>query len=153
MTPEQRLEQLGITLPIICKPRGNFDAWILDGALLYLSGNGASLRQQITTVPKVGREISTQQAQDYAREVGLHLIAHMHQALGDLSRVRRIVKVFGMINAAPDFMEHTEVINGCSDVLVQVFGALGRHSRSAIGVSSLPRGFAVEIEAVVAIKD
>jgi enamine deaminase RidA (YjgF/YER057c/UK114 family) len=85
--------------------------------------------------------------------VGLHLIATMQAALGDLSRVRRVVKVLGMVNAVPDFMQHTEVINGCSDLLVEVFGDAGRHARSAVGVGSLPRGFAVEIEAVVSIKD
>ena len=77
----------------------------------------------------------------------------MRAALGDLSRVRRVVKVLGMVNAVPDFMQHTEVINGCSDLLVEVFGDAGRHARSAVGVGSLPRGFAVEIEAVVSIKD
>lgn len=77
----------------------------------------------------------------------------MQAALGDLSRVRRVVKLLGMVNAVPDFMQHTEVINGCSDLLVEVFGEAGRHARSAVGVGSLPRGFAVEIEAVVSIKD
>ena len=77
----------------------------------------------------------------------------MQAALGDLSRVRRVVKLLGMVNAVPDFMQHTEVINGCSDLLVEVFGDAGRHARSAVGVGSLPRGFAVEIEAVVSIKD
>ena len=107
----------------------------------------------MATVPKVGREISAAEARDHAREVGLHLIATMKAALGDLSRVRRVVKVLGMVNATPDFMQHTEVINGCSDLLVEVFGDAGRHARSAVGVGSLPRGFAVEIEAVVSVKD
>ena len=101
----------------------------------------------------MGREISTDEARQHARDVGLHLIATMQAALGDLSRVRRVVKLLGMVNAVPDFMQHTEVINGCSDLLVEVFGDAGRHARSAVGVGSLPRGFAVEIEAVVSIKD
>ena len=152
-TPEQRLQQLGLVLPTVSAPRGNFDAYVLDGHTLYLSGKGSPLRNDMAVVPKVGREISTDEARQHARDVGLHLIATMRAALGDLSRVRRMVKVLGMVNAVPDFMQHTEVINGCSDLLVEVFGEAGRHARSAVGVGSLPRGFAVEIEAVVSIKD
>lgn len=151
--PEQRLQQLGLVLPAVTAPRGNFDAYVLDGNTLYLSGKGAPAREDMVTVPKVGREISATEARDHAREVGLHLIATMKAALGDLSRVRRVVKVLGMVNATPDFMQHTEVINGCSDLLVEVFGDAGRHARSAVGAGSLPRGFAVEIEAVVSVKD
>lgn len=153
MSPEQRLAALGLALPTVTAPRGNFDAWVLDGHTLYLSGKGSPLREDMDSVPKVGREISTAQAREHAREVGLHLIATMRQALGDLSRVQRVVKVLGMVNATPDFMQHTEVVNGCSDLLVEVFGEAGRHARSAVGVGSLPRGFAVEIEAIVRVKD
>ena len=153
ITPEQRLQQLGLMLPAVTAPRGNFDAYVLDGHTLYLSGKGSPLRNDMAVVPKVGREISTDEARQQARDVGLHLIATMRAALGDLSRVRRVVKLLGMVNAVPDFMQHTEVINGCSDLLVEVFGDAGRHARSAVGVGSLPRGFAVEIEAVVSIKD
>jgi enamine deaminase RidA (YjgF/YER057c/UK114 family) len=153
MTPEQRLQQLGLSLPAVTPPRGNFDPWVLDGTTLYLSGKGSPLRQDMAAVPKVGRDLDVAQAQAHAREVGLHLIATMKAAVGELSQVRRIVKVLGMVNAVPDFTQHTEVINGCSDLLVAVFGEAGRHARSAVGVGSLPRGFAVEIEAVVALKD
>ena len=153
ITPEQRLEQLGIVLPTVSAPRGNFEAYVLDGDMLYLSGKGWPLREDMATVPKVGREITTADARDHARTVGLQLIATMQAALGDLSRVRRVVKVLGMVNATPDFTQHTEVVNGCSDLLAEVFGDAGRHARSAVGVGSLPRGFAVEIEAIVAIKD
>lgn len=152
-TPEQRLQQLGLTLPPVTTPRGNFDAWVLDGTTLYLSGKGSPLRENLALVPKVGREISAEEARAHAHEVGLNLIATMKSALGELSRVRRVVKVLGMVNAVPDFTGHTEVINGCSDLLVQVFGDAGRHARSAVGVGSLPRGFAVEIEAVVSITE
>lgn len=152
-TPEQRLAQLGLVLPPVATPRGNFDAWVLDGTTLYLSGKGSPLRENIALVPKVGREISAEEARAHAHEVGLNLIATMKTALGDLSRVRRVVKVLGMVNAVPDFTGHTEVINGCSDLLVQVFGDAGRHARSAVGVGSLPRGFAVEIEAIVSVTE
>lgn len=153
MTPEQRLAQLGLTLPAVAPPRGTFDAWVLDGSTLYLSGKGWPMRADMALVPKVGREISAGEARAHAQEVGLNLIATMKEALGELSRVRRVVKVLGMVNAVPDFMQHTEVINGCSDLFVQVFGDAGRHARSAVGVGSLPRGFAVEIEAIVSVKD
>ena len=153
ITPEHRLQQLGLVLPTVSAPRGNFDAYVLDGHTLYLSGKGSPLRNDMAVVPKVGCEISTEEARQHARDVGLHLVATMQAALGDLSRVRRVVKLLGMVNAVPDFMQHTEVINGCSDLLVEVFGDAGRHARSAFGVGSLPRGFAVEIEAVVSIKD
>lgn len=152
-TPEHRLQQLGVVLPAVSAPRGNFDAYVLEGNLLYLSGKGSPLREDMANVPKVGREISTAEAREHARTVGLHLIATLQAALGDLSRVRRVVKVLGMVNAVPDFMQHTEVVNGCSDLLVEVFGDAGRHARSAVGVGSLPRGFAVEIEAIVSVKD
>ena len=153
ITPEQRLEQLGIVLPVVSAPRGNFEAYVLDGNMLYLSGKGWPLREDMATVPKVGREISAEEARQHARTVGLHLIATLQVALRDLSRVRRVVKVLGMVNAVPDFMQHTEVVNGCSDLLVEVFGDAGRHARSAVGVGSLPRGFAVEIEAIVSVRD
>ncbi|WP_457281415.1 RidA family protein [Polaromonas sp. P5_D5] len=153
MTPEQRLQQLGLIMPPVVTPRGNFDAWVLDGSMLYLSGKGSPLRQDLAVVPKVGREISAEEARDHAHDVGLNLIATMKAALGELSRVRRVVKLLGMVNATPDFMGHTEVINGCSDLLVQVFGEAGRHARSAVGVGSLPRGFAVEIEAIVSVTE
>ena len=153
MTPEQRLQQLGLVLPTLSPPRGSFDAWVLDGSTLYLSGKGWPLRTDLAAVPKVGREINLEEARGHAHEVGLHLIATMKAALGELSRVRRVVKLLGMVNAAPDFIQHTEVVNGCSDLMVQVFGEAGRHARSAVGVGSLPRGFAVEIEAIVSVSE
>jgi len=107
------------------------------------------LREAGDHVPKVGAELSVEQAQTHAREVGLYLLAQIKEALGSLDRVKQVVKVFGMVNAVPDFTSHTEVINGCSDLLVAVLGECGEHARSAIGVGSLPKGFAVEIEAVI----
>jgi NAD(P)H dehydrogenase (quinone) len=145
----QRLAALGLQLPEVTKPRGNFKPWVMAGSMLYISGKGAPLRQGPGPIPKVGAEVSVEQARLHAREVGLYLLALIQQALGDFSRLRRVVKVFGMVNATPDFVNHTEVINGCSDLLVEVLGDRGEHARSAIGVGSLPMGFAVEIEAVV----
>lgn len=148
-TPESRLSALGLALPLLTAPRGSFKTYRIQGPLLYLSGKGAPLREGVTKVPKVGAEVSAEEAAAHAREVGLYLLAVMRQALGDLGRVKQVVKVFGMVNATPDFTGHSEVINGCSDLFVQVFGEKGEHARSAIGVGSLPKGFAVEIEAIV----
>ena len=148
-TPESRLAALGVVLPQVTAPRGSFKAYRIQGPLLYLSGKGAPLREGVTKVPKVGAEVSTEEAAAHAREIGLYLLAVMREALGNLQRVKQVVKVFGMVNATPDFTGHTEVINGCSDLFVQVFGEKGEHARSAIGVGSLPKGFAVEIEAIV----
>jgi enamine deaminase RidA (YjgF/YER057c/UK114 family) len=147
---EQHLQALGLSLPAMHVPRGNFLSFTTSGNRLYLSGKGAPLRAPLEgPVPKVGREISAEEASRHARDAGLSLIAVMKDALGDLDRVRRVIKVLGMVNAVPDFTSHTEVIDGCSNLLVEVFGDRGRHARSAIGVGSLPKGFAVEIEAIV----
>jgi enamine deaminase RidA (YjgF/YER057c/UK114 family) len=149
MNPEEKIRSLGLELPTLVKPRGSFRPFIMSGKMLYLSGKGSPLRETGDHVPKVGAELSVEQAQAHAREVGLYLLAQIKEALGSLDRVKQVVKVFGMVNAVPDFTSHTEVINGCSDLLVEVFGECGEHARSAIGVGSLPKGFAVEIEAVV----
>jgi enamine deaminase RidA (YjgF/YER057c/UK114 family) len=101
---------------------------------------------------KVGGEITRATAYEHARLTGLNLLAVMHDTLGDLGRVRRILKVFGMVNATPDFGEHSAVIDGCSDLFCEVFGEIGEHARTAIGVGSLPRGITVEIEAMVAVR-
>jgi enamine deaminase RidA (YjgF/YER057c/UK114 family) len=146
---DRRLQTLGLRLPDLTPPRGQFLPYVVSGSLLYLSGKGAPLRDGTGPVPKVGAQVSVAEARLYAQEVGLYLLAVIKQAAGDFAHVRRVVKVLGMVNATPDFIEHTEVINGCSDLLVEVLGERGRHARSAIGVGSLPRGFAVEIEAIV----
>ena len=146
---ESKLQSLSLTLPTVTPTRGSYKAYVISGNVLYLSGKGAPVREAADHVPKVGAEVSPAQAQAYAQEVALYQLAVIKDALGDLDRVKRVVKVFGMVNAVPDFTGHTEVINGFSDLMVQVFGAKGEHARSAIGVGSLPKGFAVEIEAVI----
>ena len=150
MTPEQKLAQLGISLPPESPPGGNYEPFVITGNLLFLAGKGWPVRAaDINPVPKVGREISVEEGYADARTVGIALIGAMKKALGELSRVRRVVKVLGMVNAHPDFTEQPKVINGCSDLFVEVFGDRGRHARSAVGLGSLPRGFSVEIEAIV----
>jgi enamine deaminase RidA (YjgF/YER057c/UK114 family) len=150
MTPEEKLASLGITLPPPAPPGGNYEPCVISGNLLFLAGKGWPVRAaDIKKVPKVGREVAVEEAYADARTVGIGLLGVMKTALGDLSRVRRVVKVLGMVNADPDFTEHPKVVNGCSDLFVEVFGDKGRHARSAVGMGSLPRGFSVEIEAIV----
>ena len=151
MTPYERLEQLGLALPPLPKPIGNYVPAVREGNLLFLSGQGPRNPDGTFHSGKVGADVSVEQARLHAQLVGLNLLAAMHAELGNLGRVRRVVKLLGMVNAAPEFGEHPAVINGCSDLFIEVFGDAGRHARSAVGMGSLPRGITVEIEAVVAI--
>lgn len=151
MSPYDRLASLGLVLPDVPTPIGNFTTHVQEGSLVYLSGQGPTHADGTLHAGKVGGDVSIEDAYQHARLTGLNLIAVLHAALGDLSRVRRIVKVLGMVNAAPDFSDHPAVINGCSDLFVAVFGEAGRHARSAVGFGSLPRQITVEIEAVVAV--
>ena len=153
MSVEQRLKELGITLPDVGGPLGNYVHAKRVGNLLYLSGKGPQGADGRMPKGKLGAGLSVDEGYRRARQVGLVLIAAIKDALdGDLGRVEGIVKVLGMVNAAPDFEDHPKVINGCSDLFVEVFGESGRHARSAVGMSSLPAGIPVEIEVIVAVK-
>ena len=149
MSIADRLTELGLELPPLPNPAGNYVHWVRTGNLLYLSGKGPGRG----ALGKVGADVSIEVAYGHARDVGLVLIAVMRDALGDLDRVSRVVKVLGMVNAAPDFGEHPQVINGCSDLFVEVFGERGKHARSAVGVGSLPGQITVEIEVIVECMD
>lgn len=149
-TPYDRLKAMGIVLPAAPSPIANFVTHVEAGKLLFLSGQGPSEADGRLHIGKVGAGVSVEDAYAHARLTGINLIAVMHAALGDLGRVRRIVKLLGMVNAAPDFADHPAVINGCSDLMGAVFGERGIHARSAVGFSSLPNQITVEIEAVVA---
>jgi enamine deaminase RidA (YjgF/YER057c/UK114 family) len=154
MSVEQRLKELGITLPQVGAPIGNYVHAKRTGNLLYLSGQGPP-EGAGGKMPKgkLGAGMSIEEGYGHARQVGLVLIAAMRGALGgDLDRVEDIVKVLGMVNATPDFEDHPKVVNGCSDLFVEVFGDRGRHTRSAVGMSSLPGGIPVEIELIVAVR-
>ena len=153
MTPYDRLKALEIELPDAPAPIANFVTHALEGGLLFLSGQGPRETDGRMHTGKVGENVSVEAAYRHARLVGVNLLAVMHAALGDLSRVTRVVKLLGMVNAAPDFAEHPAVINGCSDLLIEVFGEAGRHARSAVGHSSLPGQITVEIEAIVAVRN
>ncbi len=142
-----KLSEIEALLPPVPAPAGNYVHAVRTGNLLFLAGKGPYLHG------KVGADISKEQAYEAAREVGLILLAVMKQELGTLRKVKRVVKVLGMVNAVPEFTEHPAVINGCSDLFVEVFGENGRHTRSAVGMSSLPGGIPVEIEAIVEVED
>lgn len=148
MGVEQRLKELGIELPEPVSPAATYVRWVQTGNLLFISGTGPGAT---TRRGKVGSTLSVEEGYAAAREVGLQLIATARDALGDLDRVRRVVKVLGMVNCTPDFDHHPQVINGCSDLMVEVFGEAGRHSRSAVGFVSLPGQIPVEIECTMEV--
>ncbi len=148
MRVEQRLRELGIELPPPVRPVATYVRYVQTGNLLFISGTGPSDQ---APKGKVGSDLSVEQAYEVAREVGLQLLATAKDALGDLDRIVRVVKVLGMVNAAPDFDRQPQVINGCSDLLVEVLGEAGRHTRSAVGMGSLPNGIAVEIECTLEV--
>lgn len=149
MSAEAKLKELGIELPEVPGPAGNYVHAVQTGNLLYLAGKGPI---DSNAKGKVGADVSTEQAYEHARQVGRTLLAVMKQELGSLDRVTRIVKVLGMVNGAPDFGQQPQVINGCSDLFVEVFGDAGRHARSAVGMGSLPNQITVEIEVIVEVK-
>src|SRR5882757_2236753 len=151
MKTEQRLKELGIELTKPTAPMANYVNAVRTGNLLYLAGKGPGLPGQPLPVGKVGRDFTREQGYEYARETGLNLIAVMKAELGDLDRVKRIVKMLGMVNAVPEFGHQPKVINGASDLFVEVFGDRGRHARSAVGMNSLPFGIPVEIEVIVEV--
>jgi len=152
MKTEQRLKELGIELAKATSPMANYVNAVRTGNLLYLAGKGPGLPGKPLPTGKVGRDFTVEDGYVHARETGLNLIAVMKAELGDLDRVKRIVKVLGMVNATPEFGNQPEVINGCSDLFVEVFGDRGRHARSAVGLGSLPRGIPVEIEVIVEVE-
>jgi enamine deaminase RidA (YjgF/YER057c/UK114 family) len=146
MKIEKRLSELSLDLPPLTPPVNAYVYAKRAGDLLFLSGRGPG-----KISGKVGETITVEDAYQHARTVGLFLIAVMKDELGDLDRVKSIVKLLGMVNAAPDFRDHPKVINGCSDLLIEVFGEKGRHARSAVGMGSLPNQIPIEIEAIVEV--
>jgi enamine deaminase RidA (YjgF/YER057c/UK114 family) len=153
ISPYDRLKALGIVLPPAPNPIANFVTHIQEGNMLYLSGQGPREDDGFMHTGKVGAYVSVEEAYKHARLTGINLLAVMHSALGDLRRVKRVVKLLGMVNAVPDFADHPSVINGCSDLLINVFGEAGNHARSAVGFGSLPGNITVEIEAIISLKD
>ena len=153
MSAEENLKKLGIDLGTVSAPVANYVNAVRTGNLLFLAGKGPRADASgHRPVGKVGRDFTVPQAYQHARTVGLDLLAVMRAELGSLDKVKRVVKVLGMVNAVPEFTDHPKVINGCSDLFVEVFGEAGKHARSAVGMGSLPMGIPVEIEVIVEVE-
>ena len=150
--PEKKLKEFGIVLKKPPVPVANYVPAVQVGKLVFLSGQGPLHDDGKFTTGKVGAEITLEQAQQAARLTGIRLLEALKGQIGDLNKVKRIVKVLGMVNAVPEFDQHPKVINGFSDFMVEVFGANGKHARSAVGVGSLPMNIPVEIEMIVELK-
>ena len=146
-TPEEKLKAMGLEIPEVSLPIANYVKWKQVGNLLYLSGGGPKV------YGKVGAELTVEEGYQAARDTGMEVIAVLKAATGDLSRIKQFVKVLGMVNSAPDFTAHPKVINGFSDLMVEVFGEKGKHARSAVGVAALPNNMAVEIEVIVELEN
>jgi enamine deaminase RidA (YjgF/YER057c/UK114 family) len=145
---EKRLEELGLTLPIAATPVATYVRYVQTGNLLYVSGTGPTKDQP---AGKLGADLTVEEGYEVAKNVGLSIISTVKEALGDLDRVKRVVKLLGMVNSTPDFADQPKVINGCSDLFVEVFGEAGRHARSAVGFVALPGQIPVEIEVIFEI--
>ena len=152
-SPEQRLQALGITLPEASQPVANYVNAVTTGNLVFLAGKGPRKTDGTYITGKVGRDLSVEEGYAAARLTGINQLAVLKAHLGDLSRVKRVVKVLGMVNAVEGFGNQPEVINGFSDLMVEVFGERGKHARAAVGMASLPRNIAVEIEMIVEIEE
>jgi len=150
MSVAENLKKLGLTLPNIPTPVANYVPWKRDGNTIYLSGQGPRRNDGTMHVGKVGKDVTIEQAYEHAKIVGLQLLAVAKQAAGSLDKVE-VLKVLGMVNGVPEFTDQPKVINGCSDLFVQVLGDRGRHARSAVGMGSLPNQITVEIEAVMRV--
>ena len=151
-TPEQALMDLGISLPEASSPVANYVNGVRSGNLLFLSGKGPLNPDGTNITGKVGDSISIEEGYEAARLTAINQLAVLKAMLGDLSRVKRVVKVLGMVNANPEFTDHPKVINGYSDLMVAVFGEKGKHARAAVGMGSLPGNIAVEIEMIVEVE-
>lgn len=150
MSADQKLAELGLTLPALAAPMANYVRFKKVGDLVFLSGQGPRNPDGSIPIGKVGKEFTTEQAYEFAKNTGLGLLAAMKEAAGSLDRVE-VVKLLGMVNAVPEFGDQPKVINGCSDLLVAVLGENGRHARSAVGMGSLPGNMPVEIEAIIRV--
>jgi len=150
---DKRLAELGITLPVPAKPVANYVGWVRTGNLVYTAGQVPLKDGKIEYQGKLGKDYTVEQGAQAARICAINVVAQLKDAVGgDLDRIKRIVKVVGFVNGVPDFVDHPKVINGASDLLVEIFGDKGRHARSAVGAGSLPVNVAVEVEAVAEVE-
>ena len=153
MNVEAKLAQMGLTLPPPGPPAGNYIGAVRVGNLLFVSGHGPRRADGQYITGKVGRDVTTEQAYEAAKLVMLNCLTSAKRELGDLDRIKRIVKLLGMVNCTEDFTEHPRVINGASDLLVELYGEHGRHARSAVGMQQLPMNIPVEVEMIVGVSD
>ena len=151
MSIDQRLLELSITLPSPAKPAGSYKPCVIVDGTAYISGQGPLLDDGTFAQGVVGKDLDIETAQAHAKRCGLAILAALKNEIGNLDRVQQIVKLTGFVNCTPDFTKQPLVINGCSDLMQQVFGEMGIHARAAVGVNSLPLGFSVEIEAIIKI--
>jgi enamine deaminase RidA (YjgF/YER057c/UK114 family) len=149
---DKRLAELGLTLPTPAKPVANYVPWVRTGNLVFISGQGPLADGKLLYQGRLPDTVSIEDGQKSARLCAVNVLAQLREALGgDLDRVARVVKLVGFVNAAPDFADHPKVINGASDLMVEVFGDKGRHARSAVGSPSLPFNISVEVEAIIEV--
>lgn len=151
-TPEQKLKELGIELPEIAPPVANYIDVVRSGNLLFLAGKGSRNMDGTRITGKVGTDLTVEEGYEAAKSIALQHLAAIKKEIGDLNRVKRIIKVLGMVNSGSDFTQHSQVINGYSDFMVEIFGEKGKHARSAVGMNSLPLYLAVEIEVIVEVE-
>lgn len=149
---EERLAELGIELGEPSAPVANYVKAVRAGHLIFLSGHGPDKPDGGLVVGRVGQDLTLEEGQRAARLTGISLLATLKAEIGDLNRVKRVVKATGMVNSVPDFTQHPQVVNGFSDLMVEVFGDAGRHARAAVGMGSLPGNIPVEIDLVVEIE-
>jgi enamine deaminase RidA (YjgF/YER057c/UK114 family) len=152
MTIEERLTELDLELPAAPDPTASYVSFVQSGSIAYVSGHGPMVADGSWITGKVGRDLGVDEAYEAARVTGLSLLATIRRHLCSLDRVTRVIKVLGMVNCMPDFTEQSAVVNGFSDLIIDVFGDAGRHARSAIGVASLPMGIPVEVEAILEVE-
>lgn len=153
MSAEARVKELGLDLPPGIKPVGNYVTGVRSGNLLFMSGCGPRLNDGSALTGKLGETLTVEQGYAAARQVGLNMLVNIREVLGSLDKVRRVVKVLGMVNSVPTFNETPKVMNGFSDLFVEVFGEAGRGARSAVGMVTLPGQIAVEVEMVLEVGD
>ena len=151
---EDRLKELGITLPEAPSPIASYVPFVRTGNLVFLAGLGPADRPDGTSPSgKLGRDMTVEEGYEAARLTGINQIARLKGAIGDLDKVKQFVKLLSMVNSTPEFHDHPAVANGCSDLLVEVFGDKGKHARSAVGMNALPNSIPVEIEMIVEVED
>lgn len=152
MQIEARLKEMGIELPPAVTPVANYVPAVRTGNLIFLSGHGPFKEDGSLITGKVGADLTVEQGYETARRVAIGLLGSLKAVIGDLDRVNRVVKLLGLVNCTPEFTDQPKVINGASDIFVEVFGDKGKHARSAVGTNALPLNIAVEIEMIVEVE-